>query len=111
MKKLSILFAILIFCSCSQRTKITVIETFDKEITSSIHPKEKGTYSTYRVEIQGEVNDSIKIIYFEGAYTHYFSGKINESMRIDYYGGISEKLTFKPYKATKGKLTITQKLL
>ncbi|PTX60462.1 hypothetical protein C8N46_106106 [Kordia periserrulae] len=103
-------FILISIYSCSKVSKVTVIETFDKEISSVIHPKKDGSYTTYYVEIQGEVNDSIKIEYFDDSFSFYYFGKINEFKRMDYYGGISEKLTFYPYKATSGKLTIKQVL-
>jgi len=109
MKKLSVLcLAVICFYACSKREKITVIEEFYNPITSTITPKEKGSYTVYRIEIKGEVNDSVFFTFSDGGLPFYFSGKIDYTIPIDYYGGISQKLTFKPYKATKGKLVVTQ---
>lgn len=96
--------------SCSRVSKVTVIETFDKEITETVHPKKDFSYTTYRVIIKGTVNDSVMFQFSDNGLPFYFTGKVEYSMPMDYYGGLPRKFIFKPYNATNGKLTVTQVL-
>ena len=52
-KLLTICSALMLLFSCSKVSKVTVIDTFDKEIISEIQPKKDGNYSVNGASAHG----------------------------------------------------------
>ena len=96
--------------SCNKDKKYIIITDFSKTFIDSLYPYQKtiSGYTTFYIEIKGEVNDSIILKFHKNkdAVHFYFNGKINEKMSFDYYGGVHQIIKFDPYKATNGKLKI-----
>lgn len=115
MKRTILIFFIVIVtlptsCSQIQDKKFVTITDFSKGYRGELLPKESliHEYTTYFVEIKGEVNDSIILRFHEGedAIQFYFIGKINKRLSFDYYGGTRRVFIFDPFKATNGRLKI-----
>lgn len=107
-------FFVAAILSCNKDKKSITVTDFTKVYTDSISPDDKSYsgYTTYYVEIKGEVNDSVifKFARKEGL-PFYFKGVIDEKLSFDYYGGHPCFIKFNPYKASKGKLKISYELL
>lgn len=114
MKKMILIFFIIAILptSCSQRQdkKFVTITDFSKIFRDELYPQKSliNEYTTYFVEIKGEVNDSIILRFHDGedAIPFYFFGKINKRLSFDFYGGTQRVFIFDPFKATYGKLMI-----
>jgi len=109
-KLLIFIIAYTIILSCNNDKKSITITDFSKTFTDSLYPHEKDVleYTTFYIEIDGEVNDSIILEFVDSidAIPFYFNGEINKKLSFDYYGGVHQIIKFKPYKATSGKLKI-----
>ncbi len=117
MKRILILFIVLIFISCNRkdRKKVTITK-FDKIIIDSLEPYKNKVlgYALHNIWIEGYTNDSIKIRVSknpdDNSYSFYYKGKIKKRLSFDYYGEYKRYFYFDPYKATEGKITIKYEL-
>lgn len=87
--------------SCKKNNEI-LINDVTKPMVTRIELNENQNYSTYIIEINGEVNDTILI-----NDKIKLCCKIDTILKFDYYGGDKEIiLNYKPYKATNGSLKL-----
>lgn len=102
MKKL--IFCLIIintFVSCTHKNEI-VISDIKAPLVDVLSLDKNYAYSSYTIEVKGNVNDTIII---NDKYKLY--GEIDTVIKTDFYGGGKElRLIYKPYKASKGLLKI-----
>lgn len=91
--------------SCNKRSNSFVITDFSRPKIDTLAPMERGIYTAALFKIEGYCNDTIKIK-FNGFELKY-SGIINDHLNLDYYGSHKVDFMFIPYRATKGKLSIS----
>ena len=100
------------FLSCKSDTKTIHITEFTQPIRDSLFIIDNTRdFSTYRIEVNGVVNDTCLIYPYEQNFGFKINGKIDTSFVMDYYGGYNLPFNFEPYKATKGNLKITLRAL
>ena len=118
-KYVIMLILITLVCySCAESTdkKFKTINNFNNKFVDSLIPDNSDyeSYTTYYIHIKGYANDSIRIKPGKEGdeyYYFYFKDSINEELKLDYYRGQTKYILFDPYKAKKGEIEITYKLL
>lgn len=89
---------------CNKVEKKVQIEDLNSEHSIVLNPKKGKAYTTYQIVISGNVDDSVKIDYL--GHPIYFNGRVSFEETHDYYGSKDFEVSFIPYKATSGTLTI-----
>lgn len=90
--------------SCNKVEKKVHIEDLNSEHSIVLNPKRGKAYTTYQIVISGNVDDSVKINYL--GHPIYLNGRVSFEETNDYYGSKDFEVSFIPYKATSGTLTI-----
>lgn len=106
MQYFTIILIVVSFFSCNTVEREVVISQFNETFIDTIRPIGEKGYSTMKLQINGEVNDSV-VIFFQGT-PKYYIGSFSDERLGDFYGGNESYLEIKvePYKATKGSLEL-----
>ncbi len=106
MKSVSIFMISLVLISCSTSNRKEIIITdFSKPFSEVLKPEEGRNYSGAGYEIEGTVNDTV-IVQFYNLERKYY-GTFKDEIFTDYYGGLDIEFKLLPYKSGNGSVTVT----
>lgn len=108
MKRFIGIITIITVISCGQRERDFHFTSFDQKVCDTIIPVDNWAYTTARLKINGQTNDTI-VIEFMNIKRNYI-GDFNDDWVLDYYGGKDAPdiiFCFDPLKTTKGDVKVS----
>lgn len=110
-KRIFILIFLIILTSCYKKSNKVEITDFSKPIYDTLIPMEDSSLAPYTnayLEIKGEVNDTIRIVFF--GRDRKYSGVFEDEWNMDYYGEIDVTFEFDPYWASNGEVVVEYRI-